>query len=69
MRVPPASRWPRLALARSRPDVLAGGKKKPLKAPKKQSQDVDEEDLAFKKKQQEQKKAEAAMRDKLAKKK
>ena len=28
-----------------------GGKKKPLKAPKKQNQDLDEEDLKFKQKQ------------------
>ena len=28
-----------------------GGKKKPLKAPKKQNQDLDEEDMAFKQKQ------------------
>ncbi|EIE82922.1 coiled-coil domain-containing protein 72 [Rhizopus delemar RA 99-880] len=31
-----------------------GGKLKPLKKPKKGSQDLDEEDLAFKKKQQEE---------------
>lgn len=30
-----------------------GGKLKPLKAPKKQSKDLDDEDLAFKKKQAE----------------
>ena len=29
----------------------AGGKKKPLKAPKKQDKDLDDEDLAFKNKQ------------------
>merc|ERR1712018_722785 len=34
-----------------------GGKKKPLKAPKKQNQDLDEDDLAFKQKQKEQQKA------------
>ena len=34
-----------------------GGKKKPLKAPKKANQDLDEEDLAFKQKQKEQQKA------------
>ena len=34
-----------------------GGKKKPLKAPKKDSKDLDEEDLEFKKKQKEQEKA------------
>lgn len=31
-----------------------GGKKKPLKAPKKKGGDLDEADLAFKKKQQEE---------------
>ncbi|KAL6677623.1 Translation machinery-associated protein 7 [Candidozyma auris] len=39
-----------------------GGKAKPLKAPKKKSQDYDEEDLAFKAKQ----KADAAAKKKLA---
>merc|ERR1711894_525392 len=34
-----------------------GGKKKPLKAPKKQEKDLDDEDLAFKNKQKEQQKA------------
>eukprot|EP00093_Oithona_nana_P002427 02427.XXX_11809_12065_1 [CDS] Oithona nana genome sequencing. len=34
-----------------------GGKKKPLKAPKKQDKDLDDEDLAFKNKQKEQQKA------------
>ncbi|XP_015519073.1 translation machinery-associated protein 7 homolog [Neodiprion pinetum] len=34
-----------------------GGKKKPLKAPKKESKDLDEEDVAFKQKQKEQQKA------------
>ncbi|XP_051157428.1 translation machinery-associated protein 7 homolog [Leptopilina boulardi] len=34
-----------------------GGKKKPLKAPKKDTKDLDEEDLAFKQKQKEQQKA------------
>ena len=34
-----------------------GGKKKPLKAPKKDSKDLDDEDLEFKKKQKEQEKA------------
>ena len=34
-----------------------GGKKKPLKAPKKANQDLDDEDLAFKQKQKEQQKA------------
>jgi len=31
-----------------------GGKKKPLKAPKKESKELDEEDLAFKQKQKEE---------------
>ncbi|XP_017109623.1 translation machinery-associated protein 7 homolog [Drosophila bipectinata] len=34
-----------------------GGKKKPLKAPKKEGKDLDEDDLAFKAKQKEQQKA------------
>jgi len=33
-----------------------GGKKKPLKAPKKANQDLDDEDLAFKQKQKEEQK-------------
>ncbi|XP_056663274.1 translation machinery-associated protein 7-like [Monodelphis domestica] len=35
-----------------------GGKKKPLKQPKKQTKKMDEEDIAFKQKQKEQKKLE-----------
>lgn len=42
----------------------AGGKKKPLKAKKVEAKDLDDEDLAFKKKQQEEKKAMAAMAQK-----
>ncbi|XP_016403455.1 translation machinery-associated protein 7-like [Sinocyclocheilus rhinocerous] len=34
-----------------------GGKKKPLKAAKKQSKDMDDEDMAFKQKQKEEQKA------------
>ncbi|KMQ82184.1 translation machinery-associated protein 7-like protein [Lasius niger] len=34
-----------------------GGKKKPLKAPKKESKMLDDEDVAFKQKQKEQQKA------------
>ncbi|KAH8293597.1 hypothetical protein KR054_002081 [Drosophila jambulina] len=34
-----------------------GGKKKPLKAPKKDAKDLDEDDMAFKQKQKEQQKA------------
>ena len=34
-----------------------GGKQKPLKAPKKEAKELDEDDIAFKKKQQEEKKA------------
>lgn len=41
-----------------------GGKKKPLKAPKKDSKDVDEADMEFKNKQKEQQKA---MKDAAAK--
>lgn len=33
-----------------------GGKKKPLKAPKKEKEDLDEEDVAFKQKQREDQK-------------
>ncbi|XP_029682724.1 translation machinery-associated protein 7 [Takifugu rubripes] len=39
-----------------------GGKKKPLKAPKKQSKDVDEDDAAFKQKQKEEQKALEALK-------
>jgi len=38
------------------PVALTGGKKKPLKQPKKQQHDMDEEDVAFKQKQREEKK-------------
>jgi len=41
-----------------------GGKKKPLKAPKKQNKDVDEEDAAFKQKQKEEQKALEALKAK-----
>jgi len=41
-----------------------GGKKKPLKAPKKQNKDVDEEDQAFKQKQKEEQKALEALKAK-----
>jgi len=34
-----------------------GGKKKPLKAPKKESKEIDDDDMAFKQKQKEQQKA------------
>ncbi|EFA78718.1 hypothetical protein PPL_08179 [Heterostelium album PN500] len=33
---------------------IQGGKKKPLKAPKKEGKELDEEDIAFQKKQQEE---------------
>ncbi|TWW62492.1 Translation machinery-associated protein 7 [Takifugu flavidus] len=39
-----------------------GGKKKPLKAPKKQCKDVDEDDAAFKQKQKEEQKALEALK-------
>ncbi|XP_022907606.1 translation machinery-associated protein 7 homolog [Onthophagus taurus] len=45
-----------------------GGKKKPLKAPKKDSKDYDEEDVAFKQKQKEQAKAMADAKAKAAQK-
>lgn len=41
-----------------------GGKKKPLKAPKKDSKDLSEEDLEFKKKKQAEQKALEAMKTK-----
>ncbi|XP_065166852.1 translation machinery-associated protein 7 homolog [Atheta coriaria] len=41
-----------------------GGKKKPLKAPKKADKDLDEEDLAFKQKQKEAQKALADAKNK-----
>lgn len=41
-----------------------GGKKKPLKAPKKQNKDVDEDDMAFKQKQKDEQKALDAMKAK-----
>ncbi|XP_077385949.1 translation machinery-associated protein 7 [Festucalex cinctus] len=41
-----------------------GGKKKPLKAPKKQNKDLDEEEVAFKQKQKEDQKALDAMKAK-----
>ncbi|KAL4674553.1 hypothetical protein H8959_018487 [Pygathrix nigripes] len=44
---------------RGRPNVLVsptGGKKKPLKQPKKQAKEMDEEDKAFKQKQKEEQK-------------
>ncbi|XP_015461872.2 translation machinery-associated protein 7 [Astyanax mexicanus] len=43
-----------------------GGKKKPLKAAKKQSKDVDDDDMAFKQKQKEEQKAMDAMKAKAA---
>lgn len=45
-----------------------GGKKKPLKAPKKENKDLDEDDKEFKKKQQEQKKAMDALKAKASQK-
>jgi len=45
-----------------------GGKKKPLKAPKKDSKDIDDEDMAFKQKQKEAQKALAEAKNKAAQK-
>lgn len=45
-----------------------GGKKKPLKAPKKDSKDLDEDDLAHKQKMREQAKALEAAKQQAAKK-
>ncbi|XP_041835825.1 translation machinery-associated protein 7 [Melanotaenia boesemani] len=41
-----------------------GGKKKPLKAPKKQNKDMDDDDVAFKQKQKEDQKAMDALKAK-----
>ncbi|CAM9343513.1 unnamed protein product [Bubo scandiacus] len=46
--------------------VFTGGKKKPLKQPKKQSKDLDETDLAFKQKQKEEQKKLEEMKAKAA---
>ncbi|XP_076864843.1 translation machinery-associated protein 7 [Brachyhypopomus gauderio] len=43
-----------------------GGKKKPLKAPKKSSKEVDEDDAAFQQKRKEEQKALDAMKAKAA---
>uniref|UniRef100_A0A3Q2CCG8 Translation machinery associated 7 homolog n=1 Tax=Cyprinodon variegatus TaxID=28743 RepID=A0A3Q2CCG8_CYPVA len=40
------------------------GKKKPLKAPKKQNKEMDDEDVAFKQKQKEEQKAMEALKAK-----
>lgn len=45
----------------------AGGKKKPLKAPKKSANELDESDLAFKKKQQEEQKKLKELAEKMKK--
>jgi len=45
-----------------------GGKKKPLKAPKKDAKDFDEEDVAFKQKQRDEKKQLEELRKKAAQK-
>ncbi|XP_061687528.1 translation machinery-associated protein 7 [Syngnathoides biaculeatus] len=41
-----------------------GGKKKPLKAPKKQAKDLDDDEVAFKQKQKEEQKALDALKAK-----
>ncbi|XP_062843204.1 translation machinery-associated protein 7 [Trichomycterus rosablanca] len=43
-----------------------GGKKKPLKAPKKQSKEADDDEVQFKQKQKEEQKAMDAMKTKAA---
>ncbi|XP_068605284.1 translation machinery-associated protein 7 [Brachionichthys hirsutus] len=43
-----------------------GGKKKPLKAPKKQNKELDEEEVAFKQKQKEDQKALEQLKSKAA---
>lgn len=45
-----------------------GGKKKPLKAPKKESKEMDDDELAFKQKQKEQQKALDAAKQKASQK-
>lgn len=45
-----------------------GGKKKPLKAPKKDSKEMDDDEIAFKQKQKEQQKALEAAKDKASQK-
>ncbi len=44
-----------------------GGKKKPLKAPKKDNKDLDDDDLAMKQKQKEEQKKIQELKDKAAK--
>lgn len=44
-----------------------GGKQKPLKAPKKDRKELDEDDISFQQKQREQKKEQEAMLKKLKK--
>uniref|UniRef100_A0A3B3C7K7 Uncharacterized protein n=1 Tax=Oryzias melastigma TaxID=30732 RepID=A0A3B3C7K7_ORYME len=43
---------------------FTGGKKKPLKAPKKQSKEMDDDEVAFKQKQKEEQKALEALKAK-----
>lgn len=43
-----------------------GGKKKPLKAPKKAAKDMDDDEMAFKQKQKEEQKAMEALKAKAA---
>uniref|UniRef100_A0A3Q2YEQ1 Uncharacterized protein n=1 Tax=Hippocampus comes TaxID=109280 RepID=A0A3Q2YEQ1_HIPCM len=42
--------------------LLSGGKKKPLKAAKKQTKEMDDDDIAFKQKQKEEQKALEALK-------
>uniref|UniRef100_A0A3Q3S9H2 Translation machinery associated 7 homolog n=1 Tax=Mastacembelus armatus TaxID=205130 RepID=A0A3Q3S9H2_9TELE len=44
--------------------LFLGGKKKPLKTPKKQAKELDEDDVAFKQKQKEEQKAMDALKAK-----
>ncbi|XP_070705999.1 translation machinery-associated protein 7 [Pempheris klunzingeri] len=44
-----------------------GGKKKPLKAPKKQAKEMDDDEMAFKQKQKDEQKAIDALKAKAAK--
>ena len=56
------SRFPKLNMS-----GRDGGKKKPLKAPKKDSKDMDDDEVALKQKQKEEQKKIAEMREKAAK--
>lgn len=69
LRRPCGVRRKRWAAKRSGAGIMSGregGKKKPLKQPKKQTKDLDETDLAFKQKQKEEQKKLEEMKAKAA---